>query len=1647
MALGAVSSVVMSVLAFGAPVQADVGEVRFDHPRASDAGKVSAGGSHTCAILTDGSLWCWGRNDRGQLGLGDTTDRSSPTRVGTATNWRSVSTSANSFTCAVSTGNSVFCWGFNADGQTGVSSGTSSVTSPTQVASLGTTVESVSVGASNSCVVTTSNAVRCWGTNTYGQLGTAVTIGQATHIPTAINNLSGTFTSVSVGDFGVCAMKSDRSIHCWGSDLWGQRGNDATQTADNAAPTQISSANTAAALISGPNSNCMIAELSSGVLCWGQNENNYLRTQSGNIMTVSLATAAPFQVNSSNVSARGFSIGSNFACLLKNSDASIVCGGTNSLPVIGTTGQVSHAPSGTGFLMVTTGTSHACAIRSDRRLVCWGHNAYGKVGIGSVTTSATATVISFGAHPIQTAGLDPVAPSAPATLTTTATYRAIDASWTTPSSVGTAFISSYEYRLSTNSGTSWGNWTSFASTNTSQRISGLTAGTSYLVEVRAVSSDGTSTATRAATAVTPTSGCNPLRDCVLGAVGPNGGTIVIDEGPGTVWGRFIEAAPVTWFVGSSDPVGDWNTQMNRGSNWKWGSVLPTKDEIVRITNAYNANPTLLAGWGISDADDYWTSTTDWNNPIDDGLGNITYPAYAGTVLRDPGWWYSARPIIALDGPTALSAPTVTVTASELSLSVSWTTPTGGSGGTPTDIETRLSDNGGSTWGSWTSRGVVNSIEISNLTAGRSYRVQVRGVNFAGNGASGQSAVTTMTSSVSPSTQSVNGVVNTAITDTTALSPFNFNGAVTYAVTSGSLPAGLSLNVNTGVISGTPTATSSATITVTATGATAGTATSTVTFSITDPPPGGLQGVWAIDGLDAVVLDWFAPSTGPTPTGYQYAYSTDGGTTYSSFTPFTHTFTTTDGSFRRVTGQVSSGLVRGTETIFKVRAMNGTTPGAAFPDPSGIEWATWAPRATAKISDACDPMNDCDVGDVGPGGGVIVFDNGSNASWGRYIESAPAFWNGTSGDPSAVFGCTGSTISSIATTAARALGAGRNNTAAILAGCSQTGIAARLADAYSSTVNNVTFDDWHLPSSDELNRVFTYRQSLGGWKYSVVTSDDRMYASSTDSNNDYFFGIGGSKFKAFSAHVRPVRYVMGPSAPSAPSVIASTSNGRIDLAWTAPTNDGGNAVSGYQYRVSSDDGVTWNTWTSAGLVTSLSLTSLTNGAVHRVEVRALNRGGNGTPSAVHALVPGGVAINVTEGASWTPVTPFASTGSMSGATFAVTNGALPAGLLLNTATGEITGTPTASGTFNVEMTATVGGASVSTTVTFSIAAAPTTTTSSTTLPPATSVVSGAPRTTQTDQTSTNSAGASSNVTMTAEPGKALIRVNGSLVNASVLQASERLRSTVPEERTTSDVDDLRRLANTMLDIVRNSLGAGVALPVSIVNTSSGAVLVGLVVDPITGRSVRVPIEHVVLVHGGGIVLMVSGDDGRTPAKIGADGVLEISRGGSVSVLAYGLEAGANGEVVVMSTPLRIDTFTVDAQGGVSSHARFPASLPFGSHTVVVTVGNDAASLGFRIVRDSSRLPVTGFSLNGLLWISLVLLAFGLVLLNLRLQHVVANSDLGTHGQFLGRDVINSELVRAHSDMNVATWKPPWNEYVHPRPSGASREHRITRSPKI
>jgi hypothetical protein len=207
-------------------------------------------------------------------------------------------------------------------------------------------------------------------------------------------------------------------------------------------------------------------------------------------------------------------------------------------------------------------------------------------------------------------------------------------------------------------------------------------------------------------------------------------------------------------------------------------------------------------------------------------------------------------------------------------------------------------------------------------------------------------------------------------------------------------------------------------------------------------------------------------------------------------------------------------------------------------------------------------------------------------------------------------------------------------------------------------------------------------------------------------------------------------------------------------------------------------------------------------------------------------------------------------------------------------------------------------------------------------------------------------------LTAAPGKASALVNGVAVSPQIVTASNSTAAqTDPAERTPEQVRELQQTATTIetrLDTI-----AGGDSGVSVVRTETGAVLTGI----FTGT--RVPVEDVVVVNAADTATLFAARDVRgniVEVKPGA--VLEVASNGDVAVQAFGLRTGETVELVVMSTPTLLGTFTVDAKGSIKTTAKLPNTIGSGNHSLVVASPTVKASLGLRMVKSSAALPVTG-----------------------------------------------------------------------------------------
>lgn len=160
-----------------------------------------------------GGVRCWGSNDSGQLGDGTTADTSTPVDVSGLGNSVRAIAAGGAHTCALMAEGGVKCWGANSAGQLG--SGIDSNSSvPVDVSGLEGGVTALAAGGAHTCAVGSGGGVKCWGSNAYAQLGTGTTTDA--RIPMGVSDLDGWVSAVVAGDLHSCALMTDGGVKCWG---------------------------------------------------------------------------------------------------------------------------------------------------------------------------------------------------------------------------------------------------------------------------------------------------------------------------------------------------------------------------------------------------------------------------------------------------------------------------------------------------------------------------------------------------------------------------------------------------------------------------------------------------------------------------------------------------------------------------------------------------------------------------------------------------------------------------------------------------------------------------------------------------------------------------------------------------------------------------------------------------------------------------------------------------------------------------------------------------------------------------------------------------------------------------------------------------------------------------------------------------------------------------------------------------------------------------------------------------------------------------------------------------------------------------------------------------------------------------------------
>jgi alpha-tubulin suppressor-like RCC1 family protein len=389
----------------------------FTYEQAQPGGsrnQITAGWDHTCALTDAGAAYCWGSNTYGTLGNGSRTN--SLTAVAVAGGLRFTAIVAGGWhTCALTGSGDAYCWGNNDKGQLGNGPVTSLPTISTVPVAVAGSLKFTSIAATwdHTCGLVASGAAYCWGTNDFGQLGNGTrtvsgVIGSATPVPVS-GGLS--FTALDAGGYHTCGIVIAGSAYCWGLNESGEIGNGLQgANADAFVPTAVLGGLKFSAIFTGAYHSCALTTDGSAY-CWGSNlfgglgngsatgpDNcpTYPNTGACSVKPVSVGGGAQYNV---------LALGGYHSCGLVT-DGIAYCWGANANGQVGNGSTLNwYVPAGVlgsanfpSFLLFTSitaaSTNYTCGIAKTGAAWCWGRNDVGQLGDGTTFDSLSPVAVS-----------------------------------------------------------------------------------------------------------------------------------------------------------------------------------------------------------------------------------------------------------------------------------------------------------------------------------------------------------------------------------------------------------------------------------------------------------------------------------------------------------------------------------------------------------------------------------------------------------------------------------------------------------------------------------------------------------------------------------------------------------------------------------------------------------------------------------------------------------------------------------------------------------------------------------------------------------------------------------------------------------------------------------------------------------------------------------------------------------------------------------------------------------------------------------------------------------------------------------------------------------------------------------------------------
>jgi len=295
--------------------------------------ELRAGAEFSCGVSTARTPYCWGRNNRGQVGNGGTADQSIPVPVAGGHLFQTIGL-GQEHGCGLTATGAAYCWGRNANGQLGDASTTDRLT-PVPVAG-GLSFVSIEGGDTHTCALTAAGEAYCWGQNNRGQLGTGTNTASST--PVAVSG-GVRFSAVTLGTQFTCGLATTGVVYCWGMGQDGQLGDGAK--GNRQTPTPVAGSGWTAVAV-GEEFSCALGA-GGAASCWGRNDKGQL----GDGTTASRNLPGP------------------------------VSGGLS-------------------FTRLDAGGKHACGLTATGASYCWGQNASGELGDGTTADRPVPTAVQGG---------------------------------------------------------------------------------------------------------------------------------------------------------------------------------------------------------------------------------------------------------------------------------------------------------------------------------------------------------------------------------------------------------------------------------------------------------------------------------------------------------------------------------------------------------------------------------------------------------------------------------------------------------------------------------------------------------------------------------------------------------------------------------------------------------------------------------------------------------------------------------------------------------------------------------------------------------------------------------------------------------------------------------------------------------------------------------------------------------------------------------------------------------------------------------------------------------------------------------------------------------------------------------------------------